>query len=667
MEKIDLSTNLKRIQEAYNKVVGGDPEATYVVYSVDKKATLDLKETGDGDLDEFISQFEEGHVQYGLSRLTVPGSDVTKILLLGWCPDSAPAKLRMSFAQNTAEFSKVLNGYHVQIVARDEDDLDANEFLRRVCAAAGANYSAQSSSKSAGGGSSSTSTPIRPKPVAAPIKPSFVPKSTGKPVAASTSSSSVAPAPAPTIGKSFPAKSEGDEWGGEKELEVRDFSKEPLEEVPSAYKPLKVDIAELRKGKSDTVSSTPVPFKSTVEDEKKKDDEPPKTFSERMSSFNRPESKSSSSSDGRLTSLPKPKPSNTVSLRFTPTVTTSGTSPKFGSKPSIVNPVENRNDKIVGGFKIFGAENGKTPAQLWAEKKGKFKSVPQEDEAADHSHVESDMDKLTVNDEEKEESVVKPSDHVFDKFAKQEEDDEDEDRKPVQFLPARNLPPPPIRTVVRPAEVEEDEDKSPSLPSRSEPEHVEEEEEEEETPAPPSLPSRSQPQPEEEPEEEEGEEGEAPAPVLPSRSGASGSLQAIAEYDCEADESNEISFKEGDLIVDIEQIDEEWWKGKHSKTGNVGLFPSSYVSLKSEETSSAATGATPPAPPARASPAPAAADIGISAVAEYDCEADEDNELSFKEGDVIIEIEKIDADWWKGKHSTTGAVGLFPASYVTIN
>jgi hypothetical protein len=32
--------------------------------------------------------------------------------------------------------------------------------------------------------------------------------------------------------------------------------------------------------------------------------------------------------------------------------------------------------------------------------------------------------------------------------------------------------------------------------------------------------------------------------------------------------------------------------------------------------------------------------------------------LSFKEGDKITEIDKVDADWWQGK--ANGATGLFP-------
>jgi hypothetical protein len=45
-------------------------------------------------------------------------------------------------------------------------------------------------------------------------------------------------------------------------------------------------------------------------------------------------------------------------------------------------------------------------------------------------------------------------------------------------------------------------------------------------------------------------------------------------------------------------------------------------------------------------------------LADNSYDAAEDNELSFKEGDKITEIDKVDADWWQGK--ANGATGLFP-------
>ena len=51
---------------------------------------------------------------------------------------------------------------------------------------------------------------------------------------------------------------------------------------------------------------------------------------------------------------------------------------------------------------------------------------------------------------------------------------------------------------------------------------------------------------------------------------------------------------------------------------------------------------------------------GPSAVAIYDYDAGEDNEISFKENEVIRDIQFVSDDWWSGLAPDGTAVGLFP-------
>ncbi|CAH8597597.1 unnamed protein product [Schistosoma bovis] len=54
----------------------------------------------------------------------------------------------------------------------------------------------------------------------------------------------------------------------------------------------------------------------------------------------------------------------------------------------------------------------------------------------------------------------------------------------------------------------------------------------------------------------------------------------------------------------------------------------------------------------------------FTVTAMYDYEAAENDELTFKAGEIITEVEKIDAGWWKGV--CRNKVGLFPANYVKL-
>ncbi|EDK38293.2 hypothetical protein PGUG_02391 [Meyerozyma guilliermondii ATCC 6260] len=651
MEKLDLSSQSRSIQEAYDKVVRGTPGTSYVVYSVNKSSTVEVSATGDGSLDDFVENFTDGQVQFGLARVSVPGSDVFKNLLIGWCPDNAPTKSRLSFASNFAEVARVLSGYHVQITARDQDDLDVDDFMARVRAAAGAGYS---------GSTGSSSKPVSaPKPVAAKpsvakpsvAKPSFVPKSTGKPVGAGPSGPKPI-VPKPAVAKPAAKQDADDGWGDAKEIEERDFETQPLDSVPSAYKPTKVDINELRKQKSDTISSQPK--KSSINESDSGNDATSKPLSERMKSYQANE-------DGRLSSLPKPKISHSVASRYNPTES-KGSAPAFGSKPTFGSPVINKNDKIVGGVsRNFAVEGGKTPAQIWAEKRGQKSVSPDstklEDRFAktsiDDSVEEPQLYKPSAKKEEEEEEEEEPETH---EDHEEDEHDEEPPAAPARSLPpaparnlppapARNLPPPPVRNV--PVQQEDEPDKEEQAEPEEEPEEPEEQT---------SLPARNLPPP---------PQRETAAPSLPSRSqpepetapAAAKGATAVAEYDYEKEEDNELGFKEGDLIVEIDFVDTEWWSGKHSKTGEVGLFPATYVKRQdggAEETGGAENAGGEPETK------------GATAIAEYKYEKDEDNEIGFDEGDLIVEIEFVDEDWWSGKHSVTGEVGLFPANYVTL-
>lgn len=50
-----------------------------------------------------------------------------------------------------------------------------------------------------------------------------------------------------------------------------------------------------------------------------------------------------------------------------------------------------------------------------------------------------------------------------------------------------------------------------------------------------------------------------------------------AVYDYTAADGDEVSFVDGDEIVDVEQIDEGWMYGRVTRTGQQGMLPANYV------------------------------------------------------------------------------------------
>jgi len=56
----------------------------------------------------------------------------------------------------------------------------------------------------------------------------------------------------------------------------------------------------------------------------------------------------------------------------------------------------------------------------------------------------------------------------------------------------------------------------------------------------------------------------------------------IAAYEFHPEEEGELYFKRGDSIQVLDKEDSNWWKGRNMGSGNVGLFPASYVQKKDQ-------------------------------------------------------------------------------------
>ncbi|XP_053086794.1 uncharacterized protein sorbs2a isoform X1 [Pangasianodon hypophthalmus] len=129
---------------------------------------------------------------------------------------------------------------------------------------------------------------------------------------------------------------------------------------------------------------------------------------------------------------------------------------------------------------------------------------------------------------------------------------------------------------------------------------------------------------------------------------------ARAIYDFKAQTSKELSFKKGDAINIVRQIDSNWYEGEHR--GRIGIFPISYVErVVSPERKQ----------PVRPPPPAQLREMG-EAVARYNFNADTNVELSLRKGERVILLRKVDKNWYEGRIPGSNKQGIFPVSYVDV-
>ncbi|XP_064000952.1 sorbin and SH3 domain-containing protein 1 isoform X22 [Pogoniulus pusillus] len=128
---------------------------------------------------------------------------------------------------------------------------------------------------------------------------------------------------------------------------------------------------------------------------------------------------------------------------------------------------------------------------------------------------------------------------------------------------------------------------------------------------------------------------------------------ARAKFDFKAQTLKELPLQKGDIVYIYKQIDQNWYEGEHH--GRVGIFPRSYIEL------------LPPAEkaqPKKQSPLQVL-EYG-DAIAKFNFNGDTQVEMSFRKGERITLIRRVDENWYEGKISGTNRQGIFPVTYVEV-
>jgi hypothetical protein len=609
-----------------------------------------------------------------------------------------------------------IKGYHVQITARSDRDLTPEGIVQKVSDASGSKYSTGTSS----GVSSGPPPPVSSKPAFMPTRSSggaagFNPLANTKVHTGSARNQNVDEdgwgTDAPPITRTQlekvqsayqPTKVNIRELSSQKQEPSRLVSNQAQADqgdvVKGGYQPIgKVDIAALRRQAQTTSASQdsrPEIVKGAYEPVGKvdiaairakaqrpsdmssssvgglspansgtpargSDQDDPKPIADRSAPF---------SASERLTSMPKPKVANRFGATAGSFTGTKAPTPGGFGLESRVSP----GVAPVGISKTFADEGGKTPAQIWAERKAQQKGASQPSSAGftgptspmaaqnsgggewksgyagkswapvqttktGQSASSIGEQRTGQTDEEPEERAQSPAGGIAairDRF---------KDTAPMGAAATgseRSAPsPPPVENLTkpsaargvpipglpnRPSQSTQEEYSRPSMPvpppaqpPRS-PTPPTPEEEEESSPIRVAMPvSRSQPTEIQDAREEQF----SPPPAMPARSLA----QAIPQDEnTEEPESHDAARGASEAVAAS--------SFGHEATSHAGL---------------------------------GAAESGKRALVQYDYEKAEDNELELKEGEYVTNIEMVDEDWWMGQNSK-GETGLFPSNYVEL-
>nr|KAF6425776.1 sorbin and SH3 domain containing 1 [Molossus molossus] len=179
--------------------------------------------------------------------------------------------------------------------------------------------------------------------------------------------------------------------------------------------------------------------------------------------------------------------------------------------------------------------------------------------------------------------------------------------------------------------------------------------------------------------------------------------EAIAKFNFNGDTQVEMSFRKGERVTLLRQVDENWYEGRIPGTSRQGIFPITYVDVikrplvknpvdyidlpfSSSPSRSATTSPQPSHHSLRAGPdlteseksyvqpqaqqrrvAPdrsqASQDL-FSYQALYSYIPQNDDELELRDGDIVDVMEKCDDGWFVGTSRRTRQFGTFPGNYV---
>ncbi|KAI4286672.1 MAG: hypothetical protein L6R35_004074 [Caloplaca aegaea] len=690
-----------------------------------KESVLKVQSTSDGELANLVDDFSDGRIQFAFVRVNDPNTKLPKFVLIAWCGEGVPERTKGYFTSHVATVSRILHGYHVQVTARSDRDLTPESIIQKVSDASGSKYS----------GSSFEVQASDDLPPSVASKPAFTPTQSSR------GTKSLNPLLSSRLGlgvsRDMPVDENG--WGEDAppvirtglekvqssyqptKVNMREFSSQKAEPsvvdstsrsddtstdvVKGGYQPTgRVDIAALRKEAKQSANAAdnrPNVVRGSYEPIGKVDiaairarAQPPserdplssrslaatgdqlRTSEQSDEQRSLPDRSAPYTSSERLTSLPKPK----VAHRF------GGGATNFtGTKAPVPGDFRLESKSItnapsVGVGRTYADQGGKTPAQLWAEKKAHGRGLSGASNTQPPAGSGSSASLINSQESGGREwksgytgkswgpvqttRTGQSASSVGEQRTGEEERDPERETTPVPIEgisairdrfkdappmgaattgAARSAPsPPPLDTSNKPNAGRGI--PIPGLLARRSENHSDGGEEGTRMPPPPPQPPRS-PTPPTPPGINSGSPIEIAMPVSRSQSSVP-----------QLDDAREEQFSpppamptrslarqvphEDSLTEDPSGHDPARGAGEAAAAASLGGMAAEAAHVRTEAS-------------------------GKRALVQYDYEKAEDNELELKEGEHVTNIDMVDEDWWMGENPS-GEVGLFPSNYVEL-
>ncbi|KAF9581777.1 hypothetical protein BGW38_001088 [Lunasporangiospora selenospora] len=635
--QVNFTTHGQELRAAYEAVLKpSDPNSSdnnWALFGYDK-GTNDLKVLGQGDggLEELEEEFSDTKIQFAFVRVQDPYSKLNKFVFINWCGDGVPESKKGLFNTHVADVALFLKGYHLQINARCEADVTPAQIMKRLDEGSGSKYSTHKESyrvekiQPLQSAYKKTEIPDIAAMQRNPTKPEAAPQDRWNPSAASTATTS------PPSSASKPAEKSWKAVGG------------PSFAASSAsFNKVTPPASLLSYGQQSASPNEPSMNKAQqirLEREAREREERERIKREIAASEAREQQTTVQTTAQRLAEERRLQEQKERE-REREQEATSGSRGLDRAREERAAQEEAAREKAAQAEEDVKRQREQ---QQRREKEEHAEAQASARRIQEQQQQEEEERRREQEQNEEEERYRKQQQEEDDKRRKQQQEEDDKRRKQQQ----------------------EEDDKRRKQQQEDEEKRRKQQQEEEEK-------RRKQ-------QEEEAHQQSLAAsqpPEAPAHSAASGGVSAVVLYSYEKAEENEMSLIEGEVILNVTELDVGWWSGESKDGTRSGLFPANYVEvIESEEqpANGAAAGYEEdyPEPAAAVHAAPAgahnaAASSKPTAIALYDYAAGEPNEITFSEGETIIEIEFVTEDWWSGSSVDHTRTGLFPCTFFSMH